>query len=83
MDPNIQSNADGASANELPSNSQSFTLLLPYTGQKGEHLIRSLRKDMHHTLPENFETRICYTGTKLCTKFNNIKVRLRNPTSTH
>ena len=72
-DQNIQSNADGASSNELPSNSKSFTLLLPYTGQKGEHLISSLRKDMHRTLPENFQTRICYNGTKLGIKFNNIK----------
>ena len=28
---------------------------------------------MHHMLLENFQTRICYTGTKLGTKFNNIK----------
>ena len=49
QDQNFQNNADRAPtvANELPSNSKSFTLLLPYTGQKGEHLIRSLRKDMH------------------------------------
>ena len=53
-DRNIRSNADGAPTvdNELLSNSKSFTLLLPYTGQKGEYVIRSLRKDMHRTLPE-------------------------------
>ena len=28
---------------------------------------------MHRTLPENVKTRICYTGTKLGIKFNNIK----------
>ena len=28
---------------------------------------------MHRTLPENVQTRTCYTGTKLGTKFNNIK----------
>ena len=28
---------------------------------------------MHRTLPENLQTRICYTGTKPGTKFNNIK----------
>ena len=74
-DQNIQSNADRAPtvANELLSNSKFFTLLLPYTGQKGEHLIKSLRKNMHHTLPENVQTRTCYTGTKLGTKFNNTK----------
>ena len=73
-DQNIHSNADRAStvANELPTNSNSYTLLLLYTGQKCEHLRRSLRKDMHRTLPENVQARICYTG-KLGNKFNNIK----------
>ena len=28
---------------------------------------------MHRTLPENIQTRICYTDTELSTKFNNIK----------
>ena len=28
---------------------------------------------MHRTLPENLQARICYTGTTLGTKFNNIK----------
>ena len=60
-------------ATELPSNSKSFTILLPYTRQKGENLIKSLRKDIHPTLPENGQTRIYYTGTKLATKFNNIE----------
>ena len=47
-------------ANELPSNPKSCTLLLPYTGQKGEHLIRSLRKEMNRTLPENVQTIMLY-----------------------
>ena len=83
-DQNIESNADGAPtvANELPRNSKFFTLLLPYAGQKGEHLIRSLRKNMHRTLPENVQTRLCYTGTKLGTKFNNIKDPVKNSTNT-
>ena len=73
-DQSIHSNADRAStvANELPTNSNSYTLLLLYTGQKCEHLRRSLRKDMHRTLPENVQARICYTG-KLGNKFNNSK----------
>ena len=46
----------------------------PILEKKGEHLLRfTLRKDMHRTLPENVQARICYTGTKLGTKFNNIK----------
>ena len=28
---------------------------------------------MHRTLPENVQARMCYTGTILGTKFNNIK----------
>ena len=58
--------------NKLPSNSKSYTLLLPYFGYKGDLLIRSLRKNMHWTLPENVPTRICYTGTKIGTKVKNI-----------
>ena len=78
-DQNVESNTNGAltKANELSRNSKSVTLLLPYTGQKGEHLIRSLRKDMHRTLPENVQTRTCDTRTKLGTKFNNIKDPIR------
>ena len=78
-DQNIRSNADKVSiiANDLSTNSKSHTLLLPYNGQKGEHLVRYLRKDMHRTLPENVQARICYTGTKRGTKFNNIKHLVR------
>ena len=36
-------------------------------------ILRSLRKDMHHMLLENIQTRVCYTGTKLGTKINNVK----------
>ena len=75
-DQNIHNNDDKVLtvANELHTNYKSHTFLLPYNGQKGEHLVRSLRKDMHHrTLLENAQTRICYNGTKLGTKFNNIK----------
>ena len=28
---------------------------------------------MNHTLPENFQARICFIGTKIDTKFNKIK----------
>ena len=76
-DQNIQSNDDRAHIvdNELITNSKSYTilLLLPYTGQKGEHSIRSLTEDTHLTLPENIQARICYTGIKLGTNFNYIK----------
>ena len=57
---NIYSNTDEAPtvASELPSNSKSYTLLLPYIRQM---------------LPENVQTRMFFTVTKLGTKFNNIK----------
>ena len=53
-DQNIKSYADEApaKANKLPSNSKSYTLLLPYAGQKCEHLIRSLRKETVKRLKE-------------------------------
>ena len=35
--------------------------------------MRSLRKDMHRTLPKNVQARICYTDTKCLAKFNKIK----------
>ena len=62
-DQNIQSNADQAPtvANELPGNSKSYILRIPYNEQKGEHLIRSLRKDMHCALPEK-----CSNENMLC-----------------
>ena len=50
---------------------------IPIYNKKGEHLIRSLRRDMYHMLLENVQTRICYTDTKLGTKFNNIKDLIR------
>ena len=61
-DQNIHSNAEKAPiiANELRTNSKSHTILLPYDGQKGDHLVRSLRKDMHRTLLENVQARILY-----------------------
>ena len=76
---NIHSNADEApsEANELPSNSKSYTLLPPYTGKKSKHLLRSLMKNRHCTFPENVQTRMCYTGNKVGTKFNNIKDLVR------
>ena len=74
-DQNIHSNADKVPtlADDLPTNSKSHTFLLPYNVQKGEHLVRPLRKDMHRALPENVQARICSTGTKRGTKFSNIK----------
>ena len=53
-DQNIHCNADKTtiSVNELPTSSKSHTLVLPYNGQKVEHLVRSWRKDIHCMLSE-------------------------------
>ena len=58
-DQNIHS-ADKACtvANDLPTSSKSHTLLLPYNVEKGEHLVTSLTKDMHRTLPKNVQARV-------------------------
>ena len=45
-------------------------LTLPYAGKEGETVLKSLRSNLSQSLPENTETRITYTGTKLGSKFN-------------
>ena len=52
---------------------------LSCTGQKGEHLIRSLQKDIHRTMPEDTQTTICYTGTKFGIKYDNIIDLVKKP----
>ena len=46
---------------------------LPYTGEKGCSIIKSLKKHLKKTLPANIEEGIIYTGTKLSSQLNNIK----------
>ena len=43
-------------------------LTLPYAGKEGETVLKSLRSNLSQSLPENTETRITYTGTKLSSK---------------
>ena len=40
-------------------------MILPYAGEKGCTLIKSLKKNLQKALPINIQTRIFYTGTKL------------------
>ena len=51
----------------------SFQKNIQFIYELENHLVRSLRKDMHGTLPENVQTKIYYTATKLGTKYDNIK----------
>ena len=49
------------------------TLKLPYKGDHGTNLIKSLEASTKKSLPENHDVRIVLTGTKLSSQFN-IKV---------
>ena len=48
-------------------------MILPYAGEKGCTLIKSLEKNLQRVLPVNIQTRIVYTGTKLSSQLRNIK----------
>ena len=48
-------------------------MILPYAGEKGCTLIKSLEKNLQRVLPVNIQTRIVYTGTKLSSHLRNIK----------
>ena len=45
-------------------------LLLPYKGEKGEHLIKSMKRRISKLLPPEIKTQVVYTGKKLSTCFN-------------
>ena len=46
---------------------------LPYAGEKGCSIIKSLKKHLKKTLPANIEADIIYTGTRLFSQLNNVK----------
>ena len=54
--------ADAAGKNNI--------LLLPYTVEKGEHLIRSMKRRISKLLPPKINTQVAYTGKKISTRFN-------------
>ena len=39
-------------------------LLLPYKGERGEHLIKSMKRIMSKLLPPEIKTEVTYTGKK-------------------
>ena len=48
-------------------------MILPYVGEKGCTLIKSLKRNLQKVLPVNIQTLIVYTGTKLSSQLRNIK----------
>ena len=45
-------------------------LLLPYKGEKGEHIIKSMKRRISKLLPPEMQTQVVYTVKKLSTCFN-------------
>ena len=50
-------------------------LKVPFRGDKGEYLLKKLRKNLERNLPDDLQFRIVHTGTKI-SKFFNIKDKL-------
>ena len=48
-------------------------LVSPYTGLKGEKLIKSMKNSLKYVLPKSVTTRVTYSGTRLSSKFTKIK----------
>ena len=46
------------------------TLVLPYAGEKGCSIVRSLEKQLKRSLRNNVKPNIVFTGTKLSSNFN-------------
>ena len=46
------------------------TLILPYAGEKGCSIVKSLEKQLKRSLPNNVKPNIVCTGTKLSSNFN-------------
>ena len=46
------------------------TLLLPYAGEKGCSIVRSLEKQLKRSLPNNVKPNIVFTGLKLSSNFH-------------
>ena len=45
-------------------------LLLPYKGDKGDHLIKCMKRRISKSLPPEIKMQVAYTGKKLSTCFN-------------
>ena len=47
-----------------------LTFKVPYAGEKGETLLKDLKKTLQKNLPENIKCRVVQTGTKISRNFN-------------
>ena len=45
-------------------------LMIPCQGEKGEQVIKSVRKSAKRLLPSNIKLQVSFTGTKLSSRFN-------------
>ena len=66
-----QNLVDNITENNEPSvENKKHLLLLPYHGEKGNYVIKSLKKQVRKLLLENVKAQVTYMGTKLGTCFN-------------
>ena len=64
-----QTTATATTNNSRCSKKEPF-LLLPYKGEKGQHLIKFMKRRISKLLPPEIKTQAAYTGKKLSTCFN-------------
>ena len=64
-----------AENNEPSGENKKHLLLLPYHGEKGNYVIKSLKKQIRKLLPENVKAQVTYTGRKI-KQSSNIKMTL-------
>ena len=55
--------------NSQMSEKQLSFITLPYKGQQGEKVLKSLKTTLHRSLPNNIETKVVYTRIKLGSNF--------------
>ena len=55
--------------NSQISKNQSSFITLPYKGQQGEKVLNSFKTTLHRSLPNNIETKVVHTRTKLGSNF--------------
>ena len=62
--------------NSQMSEKQSPFLTLPCKGQQVEKVLKFFKTILYRSLPNNIETKVVYTGTKLCSNFQITKQSL-------
>ena len=67
---NGDNNTNNATSLRNENNSQMFEkqlsfITLPYKGQQGQKVLKSFMTTLHRSLPNDIETKVVYTGTKL------------------